>query len=118
MSRLGEFSTILGLFINVSSVINKVQSEEGGKIINLLETGEGIALIIVVNVGLILIHRSWFLRQWKKFRGVPFLINLNIKIRNPFFKREPLILESGAHTTDLSFLDEETESYRRWPKNT
>lgn len=108
MSRLSEFSTILGLYIDISSIINKAQSNEGGKIMNLLETGEGIALLIVINFALIYIHRSWLREQWKEFKNPPtrkFMWTDDDKFIFSRLEREPLIFPSGAHETDLSFLD-------------
>ena len=107
MARLSEFSIILGLFIDISSIINKIQFNEENKIINLLGTGEGIAFIIVLNLWLIYISREWFLKQWEKFRKTPRILG----IRNRFYQVEPLF--SMGFLEEVARKREKEEEARR-----
>ena len=115
MSKLSEFSTILGLYIGISSIINKAQSsEEENKIMNLLETGEGIAFLAVLNAALIYIHRGWFRKKWRGLKIVYRIYKRNgfYSARNYLFskEREPLFMSHEL----ISFLpNDETRKKAR-----
>lgn len=116
-----KWRNYLGLVLVIAQFLLLIFKEEIEKISEVNLTFYKLLFVLLVfNIGLISIHRSWFFKQWEEFKNTPtrgFIWTDDGRFIFSRLEREPLIFDSEIPPLpDLSFLEEGTESHKRWPK--